>query len=176
MKRKPFAVLAVLVVLAATACSSGGGASPGASPSPTPDAQRMLEIGRRLSQCARDHGYPDFPDPEVNGDKLEYLAPSADGKKELDAIAAIPECKTIRDQLRALTNSDIPTPSAADLAKLRTFAQCIRDNGIPDWPDPKADGSFPIIGTPLEAEGQSERFFNALDACKHIYDRRITTS
>jgi hypothetical protein len=63
-----------------------------------------------------------------------------------------------------------PTPSAADLAKLKAYAKCMREHGIPDFPDPKADGTFPIIGTPLEHEGKSERVLSAMDACKDVID------
>jgi hypothetical protein len=57
-------------------------------------------------------------------------------------------------------------PSAQDMANLRHFAQCMRDNGIPEWPDPKPDGTFPIIGTPLEAEGKSQRVLGGMNACQ----------
>ena len=32
--------------------------------------------------------------------------------------------------------------SAADMSKLRQFAQCMRQHGLSDWPDPNEDGSF----------------------------------
>jgi hypothetical protein len=168
----------VLVVLAGSlaACSSGGNASPGPSPSASVNAQQVLEIGRRFAQCARDHGYPGFPDPEFNGDRLEYPATDPGLKEQLGEIAKIPECKALSDQLPGARRSSPPPPNAAELAKLREFAKCIRAHGIPDWPDPKADGTFPITGTPLEDEGRSERFMTAVEACKQYYDRRVITS
>jgi hypothetical protein len=52
----------------------------------------------------------------------------------------------------------------------------MREHGIPEFPDPKADGTFPIIGTPLENAGNSEAARSAMDACKVIYDGKITPS
>jgi hypothetical protein len=116
----------------------------------------------------------------VNDGRLGWHDTGVDnGKEQLRAISEIPQCKPIMEQIQAANGhqerSQEP-PSAADLAKLREFAQCIREHGIPEWPDPKADGSFPVVGTPLEHEGRSERFMTALDACKNIYDQRIVTS
>src|SRR5690348_10590207 len=142
MSYRPFVVLALLAVLGG--CSSGGGNdSPGAST----DAQQALDIGRHFAQCARDHGYPDFPDPAIDGTKLKYGDGGPAVQEQSRAASGVPECKAIQDQLRALGNAN-STPSAADLEKLKQFAQCLRDHGITGWPDPKADGSFPIVGTP----------------------------
>jgi hypothetical protein len=177
MTRRPLVVLAVLAALAGglTACSSGGNVSSNASPSAQSDAQQRLANGRRFAQCARDHGYPNFPDPEINGDRLEYPATDPNLKDELDDIAKVPECKALADQIRGRGGSPTP-PSAADLAKLRELATCMRAHGIPEWPDPKADGTFPLTGTPLESEGRSERVMAGMDTCKHLYDGRIVTS
>lgn len=178
--RRVFVVIAVLAMagIGLTGCSSGGEPSPGASPSAGGNGQRALEIGRRFAQCARDHGYPDFPDPELNGEKVSWpVTGGGDSKEQARKAAEIPECKALADQLAAFANKNgNPRPDPSDLPKLTQFAQCVREHGIPEWPDPKADGTFPITGTPLESEGESERFMVAVDACKHLYGKRIVTS
>jgi hypothetical protein len=178
---RAFVVLAVLATLGGglTGCSSGGGASPAASPSASGDAERALDIGRRFAQCARDHGYPDFPDPELNGDKIAWpVVGGVDAREQARRVAeASPECKALADELAAFAKrTGNPSPDPSDLPKLRAFAECMRTHGIPEWPDPKADGTFPVTGTPLESEGESERFMSAVDACKQHYGKRITTS
>jgi hypothetical protein len=178
MTSRLFVVFAVLAVLAGglAACSSAGGKdSPGASPSASANAQRTLEIGRQFAQCARDHGYPNFPDPVIANGRLSFSNAPAQIKDESRAVERIPECKAILDQLPPPDNYN-PTPSAADMQKLRDFAKCVRDHGITGWPDPKADGTFPIVGTPLESEGKSERFLAAVDACKQYWDRGVSFS
>ncbi len=67
-------------------------------------------------------------------------------------------------------NQDHGGPTAADVPKLRVFAKCMRDNGVPDWPDPKADGSFPSQGNPIVTEGKSPRVRAGLDACRKYWD------
>ena len=39
---------------------------------------------------------------------------------------------------------------------------------MPDWPDPKADGTFPLVGTSIEREGKSPRFLKAARACRRL--------
>ncbi|MFC6014873.1 hypothetical protein ACFP2T_01500 [Plantactinospora solaniradicis] len=177
MTYRPFVVLAVLVVLAGglPACSSGGADPSGASPKPSADAAQALEIARRFAQCARDHGYPDFPDPVIDGAKLTYGDWGPEVQEQSRAVGEVPECKAIQDQIRALGDAD-SAPSAADLERLKQFAQCLRDQGITGWPDPKTDGSFPIIGTPLQSEAKSDRTRAAMTACKQHWDRGFRVS
>jgi hypothetical protein len=178
MKRKPLVVLAVVAALTGslTACSSGGNASPSPSPSTSGNVQQWLELARRFSQCARDHGYPAFPDPVLDNGEPVYSTDGADVKEQALAVAEIPECKAIDEQLAALRDANGPTYSAADVQKLIQFAGCIREHGVPEWPDPKADGTFPIVGTPLEAEGKSDRVLAAADACLQYWGKGISTS
>src|SRR5262249_60770616 len=44
------------------------------------------------------------------------------------------------------------------------FAECMRENGYPDFPDPKASGEFPTFGT----SGRPAGWTKALDACKEL--------
>jgi hypothetical protein len=181
MTRKPFVVLTVAAAVVAgalTACSGGGGRGNGSpSPSPTGNASvQMLDLARRLAQCAREHGHPNFPDPILDQGEPVYPG-DAVSKDEATAIAAIPECKPIDEQLSALRTVHLaPTYSAADIQKLKDFAQCLREHGVTEWPDPKADGTFPITGTPLESEGKSQRLITAQQACKQHWDKKIATS
>jgi hypothetical protein len=177
MTRRLFVVTAVVAVLAGgpAACSSAGKASPGQSAAASGSAQQVLDTGRRFSQCAREHGHPDFPDPFLNGDKLDYPGSGHEVKDQITAIMQIPECKAIMDQLQALQNPVQPL-TAAELQKRKDFAGCMREHGVPEFPDPKADGTFPILGTPLEHEGESQRLLSAQDACKQFWDGKVAAS
>lgn len=179
MIRRSFGLLVVVVTLAGglAACSSSGDASPQASASANVDSQHILELGRRFSQCAREHGYPDFPDPvlDAHGDRPVYPG-GPDLKEQTSAVAQIPECKAIDEQIAAIRDANVPAYTAAELQKLREFAQCLRDHGLTGWPDPNADGKFPISGTPLESEGKSDRVLVAIDACKPYWDQGIGVS
>jgi hypothetical protein len=171
-----YRLLVVLTVLAGSlaACSSGGKA-PGASSAASSGAQQALEIGRRFAQCARGHGYPGFPDPVIDGTKLKYGDWGPQVQEQSRAVSRVPECKAIQDRLHELGDAHA-RPSAADLAKLKAFASCMRDHGITGWPDPEADGSFPVIGTPLEPEVKSDRSLAAQHACARYWDHGFRIS
>jgi len=178
MTRRPLAVLATLIILAVAGCSSHASANPSASSSP-PSNNQVLDIGRQAAQCFREHGIPDFPDPVIDqqGQLALRSGDEAHVKGELNANPAAQQaCQPILDRLPASTSRRSGQYSQEDLANLLKFAQCMRRNGIPEWPDPNADGSFPISGTPLAAEGKSPRVRTAMQACKQYWDNGIVGS
>ena len=140
---------------------------------------QMLTIGRQASQCFREHGIPDFPDPIIDQHGQLSLPQTEAGDRAKQAVDANPEaqrvCLPILSRIPAVATGR-PQYSPDDLANLLKFAQCMRHNGIPEWPDPKADGSFPISGTPLETEGKSPRYRSARDACKPFWDKGVIGS
>jgi hypothetical protein len=149
-----------------------------ASPSPSVGNAQILTIGRQYSQCVRDHGVTGFPDPTMPDGQMEWpTAPGGQEPKQMlqDNPQADQACRTILDRLPASAQRG-QAVTAADLQKLRQFAQCLRQNGMPDWPDPKPDGSFPIVGTPLAAEGKSPRMVAAMQACQQYWDKGINVS
>ncbi len=129
---------------------------------------------------------PAFPDPYVDHGRLKLpedqmtALESQNSKQVLDQ--AQQACRSLLDKLpeSALRDSgqnggpNVPGPG--DVDALRKFAQCMRDNGIPEFPDPKADGSFPLRGTPLQTEGKSQRMITALQACNKYWSGGITFS
>jgi hypothetical protein len=174
------ALLGALLLAAGLTLAGCGttGAHAAASPSPSVGDAQILAIGRQYSQCVRDHGVAGFPDPVVNNGQMSW--PTAAGglnPKQMvqDNPQAEQACRTILDRLPASAQRG-QAVTAADLQKLRQFAQCIRQNGIPEWPDPKSDGSFPVSGTPLAAEGKSPRMIAAIQACQQYWDKGISGS
>jgi hypothetical protein len=169
-----YAAGALLVGLLA-ACSSGGSA--GSSGTPTPTAMtddEILAIGREAAQCIREHGVPNFPDPAVSAGQLTL---PGNNEPPPEADAALAACRSILDRLPpSALGEDEQAPGPEDVPQLLRFAQCIRENGIPDWPDPKADGSFPIMDTPLAREGKSSRMQRATQACQQYWDGGIRAS
>jgi hypothetical protein len=117
--------------------SGCGGGSGGATSSASPRHSNSTLSPLALSQCVRAHGRPDFPDPTQAPDGSWQFPPSADGQ-ELPAA-----CAALKRRLGGQGATRKPA-SEADMAKLRQFAQCMRRHGLPDWPDPKNDGSFAL--------------------------------
>ena len=146
----------------------------------------VLALGRQVAQCFRENGIPDFPDPVIENHQLTL---PGDSEAQLTTIyseqvldQAQHACQSLFDQLPESAvggpenSNDRDAPGPEDVDALRRWAQCVRENGIPDWPDPKSDGSFPLRGTPLEAEGKSQRMIDAAQACQQRWSGGITAS
>jgi hypothetical protein len=166
-RRPVLAALAAALLLAPVACSSGGSAPTVATPSPS-GTQSELAASRRFAQCARTHGYPAFPDPVVDDGAVRFLNEGVDLKRQMAALEKVPDCNRLLTAMVAFRHSrtsPTATPNAATLRQLQRFAQCIREHGIPNWPDPKSDGSFPISGLGLGDPKGTPAIRTAFQAC-----------
>jgi hypothetical protein len=168
MRRAVVALVALLAV--AAGCSSAN--HPRTAPSPSAnDATVALSVGREFAQCARQHGKPDFPDPAIQEGVLAFP-----GATKEDQVAVQDACAAILQRVPAAMVHQAHAASPEEMTKLRQFAQCLRGNGMPEWPDPVADGTFPIVGTPLEAEGKSQRLLDARKVCDKYMSGGISGS
>jgi hypothetical protein len=96
----------------------------------------------RFSECMRDHGVKAFPDP------------NAEGELTIDAIANGTSLDTdsaaFKQALSACRHLEPPgftgyKRTTRQQEKALRFAQCIRDNGVADFPDPTP--GEPLIDT-----------------------------
>ena len=80
----------------------------------------------KFAECIRAHGVSDFPDPDAKND-FEY------GVSVTPAVwkQATTACKDLQPP-GTLSAKRTPKQQSASLR----FAQCIRDNGVKDFPDP----------------------------------------
>jgi hypothetical protein len=128
-----------LVALAMTAVIGAGGGNAPTENTTTKSAGQPAKAVR-FAECMRSNGVRDFPDPDASGELTidgvlngSSLDPSAPAWKH--AIAA---CKDL--QPSGFTGGGKRTPAKQDAAL--QFAQCIREHGVKDFPDP-------INGEPL---------------------------
>lgn len=95
---------------------------------------------RAVSTCMRANGYPNFPDPTQNPETGEWDFPSQGVPRR-----AKTSCDSLVRQAKALhRKKDTQKVSAAEMAKLRQFAKCMRQQGVADWPDPDEYGGFAV--------------------------------
>lgn len=161
------AALSLATVL--TGCSGRPGPT-NAHSSPSADLRAQVEpIWAQMTQCMRTHGYPNWPDAVI-GDNGQGTYPDVAGLDQKTAIDQLQAtCGQILGQLPAQARPNQQPVTAAQLATLRQFAQCMRTHGEPDWPDPNADGGFPLaaeIKTHIGTTGVPP-------ACRAIYSGSI---
>ncbi|GAA4598701.1 hypothetical protein BJY16_002809 [Actinoplanes octamycinicus] len=112
----------------ATAQSAGTG-RPAASATPSDDPDAPVKFAR----CMREHGMTWFPDP-VEGRQTLKMPQNV---KPEDFQAAQQACKQWAPDRVAGRK-----PSAEDMEKLRQMSKCMRENGVPNFPDPSAEGGI----------------------------------
>ena len=138
-KRRPLVALALVALISAGCGSDAPSDSDTASGGATATAGKKKATGQdnavKFSECMRAHGVPDFPDPNAKGE-FEYgvSVSVAVWKKALNA------CKDLQPP-GSLSAKRSPKEQTASLK----FAQCIRENGVKDFPDP-VNGE-PVVNT-----------------------------
>jgi hypothetical protein len=150
----------LLTALLAAAVAGCGGAHAAAPAATTTGAASLARAWHQVVLCARAHGMPNLQDPQID----------ASGKAIFpNGLEILPEtrraCQSMAERLIPDGARDQP-PTAAQLASLRAFARCLRQRGVPNWPDPNPDGTFsppPQIAQSLKSEFRSQ-----LDACSHL--------
>ncbi|MBE2319589.1 hypothetical protein DVA67_026715 [Solirubrobacter sp. CPCC 204708] len=146
-------------------------ADTGTSASATTDSETSGQSqAMRFSACMRENGVADFPDPDASG---ELTIDGVLNGSSLDA--SDPAWKQALAACKALQPSGFTgrkrTPSEQEPA-LR-FAQCIRENGVEDFPDPTPDS--PLIDTnripSANREGGMAALNAAMDQCRDLGDK-----
>nr|WP_296073985.1 hypothetical protein [uncultured Actinoplanes sp.] len=166
--------IALLVLLLAAGCDAGAAPAPSASASS--DRHQLLALGQEWVDCLRGKGLTRMPDAELTQDGYLQFPPAQgyDWKHDLATHKDIIEaCKSIEDRYPPNAFRPKETYSAADLRKLAQYAECVRQHGIPDFPDPNAAGQFDVSGTPL-ANGIPGALQDQADAaCHHIWSGSV---
>ena len=111
------------------ACGFGNPAAAHTSPN-------LATLWHNAAQCIRDHGNPTFPDPTIDSSGRPQLPDGVAKPSDAEQAACQAQIDTAT---RAGGGRPQPTTS---VAQMRQFAQCMRANGLEDWPDPDANGSF----------------------------------
>lgn len=87
-------------------------------------------------ECLRENGVPDFPDPSANGaillDPSSGLDINSDTCKKADKA-----CEDLVPDGRRVS------PPPGRMPDLTQYVDCLRENGLPDFPDPEGGGFAP---------------------------------
>jgi hypothetical protein len=162
--RRPLAALAMVALISAgcgsnaaseTATSSSTGTAGNADTAATTKKATAQDKAVKLAECIRAHGVPHFPDPDAKGDfNFGIDVSPAVWKKAVDA------CKDLAPP-GAFSGKRSPKQQSAALR----FAECVRENGVKDFPDP-ANGE-PLIDTTRIPSSNKPGGMTILNAATH---------
>jgi hypothetical protein len=109
----------------------------------------------KFAECMRAHGVSDFPDPtDKNADSYGVSVSKAVFTRAVDA------CKALKPP-GALSSKRTPKQQSAAIR----FAQCVRDHGVRDFPDPVT--GEPLIDTTKIPSSNGPGGMTILNAATH---------
>ena len=151
-KLRPLAALATVALIGA---GCGSNAAPETASSGGSKAMRF-------AGCMRANGVKEFPDPNASGELtidavVNGSSIDTDGPAWKHAVAA---CRDL--QPAGFTGTKVSSEQQETRLK---FAQCMRDNGIDDFPDPIKDG--PLIDTSRMPGAPAAHSIPGFDAAVH---------
>jgi hypothetical protein len=169
----PLATLAMLAVIVA-GCGNGsaGTGSGGNSTAASHNSTATREKAVKFAECMRANGVSAFPDPNASGELT--IDAVANGSSLDTSTAAFKQATSACKDLEppGFTGGKV-TPQQRT-ARLE-FAQCMRDNGVKDFPDPTPNG--PLVDTnriPSAARNGGLSILNAaMHKCSAIYSGEL---
>ena len=172
------AALALLAACSGSRSSAGSGGSTNSRESAGPPSAVAY------SQCMRSHGVPDFPDPPSSGEvpkgsaqefgvsssqyqaaqtACQNLYPTTGGSGGVLTKDSLGQCEETGDCPQALVQQA--------MTALRTYAQCMRSHGVPNWPDPTIDSEgrpgVNLVAIP-GTNWNSPQISNKMQDCYHV--------
>ena len=150
---RPLVALAIVALIGA-GCSKGSTEN-GSTGSGADKKLTARDKAVKFAECIRAHGVSDFPDPNANND-FQY------GVSVSPAVwtRAVDACKDLQPP-GTLSAKRTPKQQSASLR----FAQCIRDNGVKDFPDP-VNGE-PLVDTNRIPSAATDGGMAILNAAMH---------
>jgi hypothetical protein len=135
--------LGLLVMLSSTACGRADDSDPqvasvktgspgAAAAAATVDPDAPL----KFAKCMRENGIAWFPDPDDNGRTI-IRVPSTQDRKKFDAAQSA--CRQW-----APGSENGPQADPAELERDRQMSKCMRENGVPNFPDPRPQGGIEV--------------------------------
>jgi hypothetical protein len=154
---RPLAALAMAALLCAGCSNATAQTGTG-----TGDAA-IRDQALKFAECMRRNGVREFPDPPASG---TFTIDGVANGSSLDTNSAtfeqaIAACKDL--QPAGFTGHKRTAQQQENALK---FAQCVRDNGVPDFPDPTPDG--PLLNVDGSKPGLKAALDVALPKCREL--------
>jgi hypothetical protein len=153
------AALGLLCVIVAGCGNRAGGTGSSNAARGTKSTGVTLEKAVKFAECMRANGVGAFPDPGASG---SFTIDGVVNGSSLDPNSAAFEqalsaCKKLEPP--GFTGTEVTSQQRT--ARLE-FAQCVRENGVPDFPDPTPNG--PLVDTNRIPSASTPAGMSALNA------------
>ena len=161
---RPLAALAMVALLSAGCSNAPAGTGTGSSGGNNTAATHQQAV--KFAECMRANGVRGFPDPDASG---TFTIDGIANGSSLDTSSA-----AFKQAIAACKDLEPPgftghKRSAQEQEAALKFAQCIRDNGVKDFPDPTEDS--PLVDTrriPSAAGNGISRINAAMQKCRDL--------
>jgi hypothetical protein len=155
MRARSLSLVGVLAGLSLLAAACGGSRSPSvasvatttttakgsATKAPAPH-RNPSQLLAEWAACMRSHGDPNQPDPTIDAQKVIEVTLPAGYAKGVGLGGSTPCGGYMSAASTALRGGEpVQKPDQATLLK---FSECMRANGIPDFPDPSGGGGLSL--------------------------------
>jgi hypothetical protein len=161
--------LALALVLAACGQGPGSGIFTASESQQTIPANPVAPVDEDdanlvYAQCIRANGVPEFPDPLPDG-RIMVRRGAGFSMNDPRYRAAQEACQDVRPP--GLGQAGFGTQGSGDAETMIVFARCMRENGVPDFPDPGPDGGIRIVaGSGTGMDPNDPKFQAALRTCQ----------
>lgn len=159
-------VAVAMAALVVAGCGGGGSSSSSSDSGETSagggSSSATAEGGQALafSECMRENGVPEFPDPTEGGIKITGEKGGALDPESPAFQSAMQACESLAPE---------GGPSGGQEGELESqllaFAECMRENGVPSFPDPEVSGGRVTMKPAPGVKPDSPEFKEAEAAC-----------
>ena len=123
-----------------------------------------------FAKCMRAHGVPNFPDPKPPGQipSTRTIQPASSGG--FTANPNSPAYQTASTDCRSLADASPVTATQGNqvMATQLRFAVCMREHGVPSFPDPTSTGEIGNNGAISGVNQNSPAFQTAEKTCSQF--------
>lgn len=119
------------------------------------------------ASCMRKNGLPKFPDPDSQG---RFAIQGGQALDPNSAVFKAAEKACEKFMPRGGNEAPSPEEQARGLREALRYSACMRQNGVPGFPDPKpnAEGGIGLDGDAASFNPDSPQYKQAEEACKEL--------
>jgi hypothetical protein len=154
----PNAASSPTVASLGTSTSNGGGNGNGSGTSTTsPHAGNPTQLMDEWAACMRSHGDPDQTDPIIDAHGVINITmpKGVTGALSSEAHGSSGPCSPYELAAENALRGGEPDPTGPSQAQLVQYTDCMRSNGVPNYPDPGSDGRTDFNGTGVDPNSPS---------------------